>query len=75
MQKHVHTDQARRNRLVVFLILAVLALATVTVMYIRAVQQIDELKGGEGRFFKGKSDVQLQVDPSSNTSGIIGPEI
>lgn len=72
MQKHVHTDQTRRNRLIVFLILAVLALATVTVMYVRAVQQIDKLEGGEGRFWK--STRQLQVKPSTDTtSNIMGP--
>ncbi|MBI4127281.1 hypothetical protein HY463_01080 [Candidatus Peregrinibacteria bacterium] len=71
MQKHAHSDQTSRNRLVVLLILVILALATVTVMYLRAVQQIDDLTGGEGKFLKGVQQKELQVQPSNVMGGEI----
>lgn len=49
MQKHAHSDQAKRNKLVIALIIVILALATVTVMYLRAANEIKSLDSGEGR--------------------------
>ena len=59
MQKHVHVDAQKHNKIVIAAILVILALATVTVMYLRSTGDVD-LKDGEGRI--QKTSISLPVN-------------
>ena len=59
MQKHVHVDAQKHNKIVIAVILVILALATVTVMYLRSTGDVD-LKDGEGRI--QKTSISLPVN-------------
>ena len=59
MQKHAHVDTQKHNKIVLAVILVILALATVTVMYLRSTGEVD-LKDGEGRI--QKTSISLPVN-------------
>lgn len=70
MQKHAHSEQDKRNKLVVALILVILVLATVTVMYLRAANEIKSLESGEGRI--QKTTITAPSTTSTPTTSVQG---
>ena len=58
-KKHGHVDAQKHNKIVIAIILVILALATVTVMYLRSTGEVD-LKDSEGRI--QKTSISLPVN-------------
>ena len=69
MQKHTHFDEAKYKRMVILLVLAVLALATIAVLYLKTLNQIEDYSSGEGSILKS---YQLQNVKGTTVNGLSG---
>lgn len=74
MQKHSHIDSSKLRKIQILIVLGILSFATIAVLYLRALGDIQDYSSGEGRI-KSSKQIQRNLNTQKTTEESISGEM